>query len=211
MKKSREGRKIMVTSKKQEISRIYGEYLKVVDEIFMAYFDATMGFTMYKDIVERSHKDLIATGKLTRDQANESPFVYGVGNPAESKSYSLIETNASDFKNRNKMDGNNFRILGNMSLVLLYNFWEDEYRLEIAKTVKNSKRKNDVKLDIMKDISNIRNSIIHHKGRANKDTGKNEILNWFRCGEEIFINKDHLKTILFKLREGLNELIEKYA
>ena len=198
-------------SKEPEIHRIYGEYLKVVDEIFMAYCDASMGFTMFRDIVERADRDLIAIGKLTQDQADKAPFVYGEGNPNESGSYPLIKTNQADFIDRNKKEGNNFRILGNMSLVLMYTYWEDEYRLEIADKVLGSKCKNDVNLDIMKDMSNIRNSIIHHKGRADKDTGKNKILNWFKIRDEIFINDSQLKSILFKLREGLKELDKRYA
>ena len=146
-------------SKESEIHRIYSEYLKVVNEIFMAYCDATMGFCMFRDVVERAHRDLIKDGKLTADQSDKAQFVYGEGDPNESGSYSLTETSVSDFKDRNKKEGINFRIVGNMSLVLMYTYWEDKYRSEIADRVLGSTCKDDIKLDIMKDIDNIRNSI----------------------------------------------------
>jgi hypothetical protein len=204
-------RKLRGMSKESEIDRIYSESLKVVNEIFMAYSDASMGFIMFRDVVEGAHRNLIKDGKLTPDQSEKAPFVYGEGDPNESGSYPLIETSVSDFKDRNKKEGNNFRIVGNMCLILMYTYWEDKYRSEIAEKVLGASNKSEVKLDVMKDIKNYRNSIIHNKGVADKKTGKNEILKWFKTGDEIFVNDAQLKSILFKLREGLKELKERYA
>ena len=63
----------------------------------------------------------------------------------------------------------------------------------------------------MGGTSSLIRSIIHNKGLADKKTEKNEILKWFKTGDEIFVNDAQLKSILLKLREGLKDLKERYA
>ena len=92
-----------------------------------------------------------------------------------------------------------------MSLISIYQYWEDYYRSKIA-TFLSLKKKNDLKSPVMSDVRRLRVSIIHHKGIALRDVGKCKILKWYKEGDEIFIDRDKLEEIISKIYLYLNEL-----
>lgn len=58
----------------------------------------------------------------------------------------------------------------------------------------------------MGDINKFRNSIIHHRAIAKKEVEKCTLLNWYKEGDQIFINKEQFKEIIKHIRAYINKL-----
>lgn len=76
--------------------------------------------------------------------------------------------------------------IGSAWLTMIYARWEDHYRPLFART--HEVDKNLVKSQIMGDIRNLRNDVVHHNGIAGKNTAKNIVLNRFEPGEKIVLS-----------------------
>jgi hypothetical protein len=197
--------------RKSSIRKIYGDYLDVVDSILAAYYDSTMGLATLLDFFERRQKKYVSEGKFTQEHLDKSNIHYVNGNPNDPNTKAILKCSQLEFKKKNFPSGKNYKIIGNMCLVLIYTYWEDQYRSTIAKDVLNSSNKNEVNLNIMKDLSKIRNLIIHHKGIADERVKECITLNWFKPSDEICINRDQLEFLVFQLRAGLMELEDRYG
>jgi hypothetical protein len=57
----------------------------------------------------------------------------------------------------------------------------------------------------MRDLNNLRNSIIHHDGYMKTDKTC-RILTWFKPGEKINIDLEHFEMIKREIEKGLIEL-----
>ena len=90
-----------------------------------------------------------------------------------------------------------------MALVSLYQYWEDHYRSQIAEIF--NIKKNELIAPIMGDLRLVRISIVHHAGVALKDIEKCEILNWYKEGDEIFIDKIKFEEIVFQIKSLINK------
>jgi len=92
----------------------------------------------------------------------------------------------------------------NMCIVMMYTYWEDHYRETIANAA-GLKDKKEVGIEVMRDLSILRNSIIHHKGYMKTDKTC-RILTWFKPGEKINIDLEHFEMIKREIEKGLSEL-----
>jgi hypothetical protein len=138
------------------------------------------------------------------EQLVKLPGVYSFGDPY---SEPIHRCTLLEYKERNTPGGLNFKTLGNMCMVLIYQYWEDHYRKKIAEFARLEK--NGIKLPIMGDLGIIRNSIIHHKGIAKDEVEKCEILKWFKAGDEISVNQEQFEELIRHIEKGLNELSQK--
>lgn len=170
------------------------EFEEIVNMIVGVYYDATIGFDIYQD-------------RLRKIQPNSSPSTrlsYGDTNPNDSVAKAEHSAPFAEVISRNTQAGSNFRFIGNMCLISIYQYWEDDYRKKIAKLL--HKKKNDLKEPIMGDIRELRNSIIHHKAIALPEVKKCTLLKWYQEGDEIFINKEQFKEIIKHIRAYINQL-----
>ena len=81
------------------------------------------------------------------------------------KDWVLPQFPHEDVLDRNKMGGRNQRYIGNMCVVTIYQYWDDNYRVKLAKAM-GLEHKNCIYADIFGDIGDLRNSIIHNGGEA---------------------------------------------
>jgi Trypsin-like peptidase domain len=105
---------------------------------------------------------------------------------------------------RNADCGENATFVGNMALVMIYSYWEDHYREQIATARRVTK--DDLKSDVMGDMRWLRQSIIHHRGIATNDVGNCKVLLWFAKGEEIFLSEQMFLQMISYVRAYLDEL-----
>ncbi len=184
------------------------EFEKIVNYIVGVYYDSTIGFTRSRRWLEKIQENgLPALRKKNPNltdikQLDSALFQYGYpdkpGKPVEH------QCTQKEYKDRNTDNGLNFQFLGNMALISLYQYWEDFHREQIAKEL--GMKKNDLKVTIMGDLCQIRNSIIHHAGVANKKIKKCELLKWYQEGDEIFIDKTKFKAITDHVRIVLGDI-----
>lgn len=100
----------------------------------------------------------------------------------------------SEIIERNKKDGMNQIVIARMTLVTIYQYWEDNYRAKIAGAIGEAD-KSILKIPALGDIRNLRNCIIHNNSIATTAVEKNVRFNWFKKGEEVYISGVQLREI----------------
>jgi hypothetical protein len=160
------------------------EFEQVIDTIVGVYIDATLGFDIYQSRLS----------EITKNSLPSARIFYGDGDPNDPTTIASHVAPISEVISRNTKTGNNFRFIGNMCLISIYQYWEDNYRAKIARLFQ--KDKNALKEPIMGDIRLLRNSIIHHNAIAKKDVENCTLLRWYTEGDEIFITKEQFHEIV---------------
>ncbi len=186
------------------------EFEKVVDYIYGVYLDSTTGFGMVREWLEKNQIDGLSTFKNTHPELATIEYldsvhvIYGKGDPNTPEAVELHRCTQKEYKDRNSENGSNFKFLGNMALVSLYQYWEDFHRAQVADEL--GIEKNELRNPIMGDLRRIRNSIIHHAGIALKDVEKCELLKWYKENDSIFIDKAKFEDVIYHVKNMLNEL-----
>ncbi len=133
----------------------------------------------------------------------DSPIYYGDGPPGAVK-YVAHTTTIAERISRNACGAENATFVGNMALVMIYSYWEDHYRTQVA-TAKGV-AKNELTSDVMGDIRRLRQSIIHRRGIAMDEVSSCKVLTWFSPGDEIFINEQMFLQMISSVRAYLADL-----
>jgi hypothetical protein len=189
------------------------EFERVVDYIYGVYLDSTTGYDKLREWLETNQKDTLSTLKDTHpelasiDYLDSVHMIYGEGDPNTSEAVELHRCTQKEYKDRNMEGGANFKFLGNMALVSLYQYWEDFHRGQVANEL--GIKKNDLKNPIMGDLRLVRISIIHHAGIALKEVEKCELLKWYKENDDIFIDKTKFEDVIFHVKNMLNKLRNK--
>lgn len=182
-----------------ESKKVLHEFLLLSRDLVGVYFDATVGFYrnrigLEKDqlrMFEKFHKN---DPNYTLEQLDDAPYMYGEGDPNVSMPEIFHYSIQKEYKQRNSEDGKNYQFIGNMCLITIYQYWEDFYRGELAKSY--SIEKDELKSDLFGDIRLIRHSIIHHNSVALEEIVRCKILKWFSPGDKIFIDKAKLLEVI---------------
>lgn len=186
------------------------EFEKVVDYIYGVYLDSTTGFCILREWFEKNQNDTLSSlmnshSELASvDYLDSVPVIYGKGDPNTPEAVELHRCKQKEYKERNAAGGINFQFLGNMALVSLYQYWEDYHRAQVAEQL--GKKKNNLNAPIMGDLRQLRNSIIHHSGIALKDVEKCELVQWYKEGDTIFIDKEKFEDVIFHVKNMLNNM-----
>ena len=131
------------------------------------------------------------------------PCMYCEGNPNLSGAVVLYSCSQKEFKEINSENGSNYKFIGSMCLITIYQYWEDYFRGEIARQL--AVNKDEIISDIMGDLRLIRNSLIHHGGVALKEVEGCKVIKWFKEGDIIAINENRFKEIIFIIKKAIQD------
>jgi hypothetical protein len=189
----------MILKLPEKSNKVLDELLSISRDIISVYFDAIAGFDRNIGWMNNNQKKSLEMFKnnpenITLAKLDEAGFIYAEGDPNLGMPEIFHHATQKDYKNRNKPTDRNYKFIGNMCLITIYQYWEDHYRKKLADTLAINKRA--IKSDLFGDIGIIRNSIIHNNSIASNKVNKCKLLKWFRSGDKIFINQEMLKTIL---------------
>jgi hypothetical protein len=148
-----------------EVKKAVTAFLEKVDELFGYHSDSTFGF--------RATLAQLALAEMERKK--RSPNVdfdservsFGSGHRKHPATRILHETTVRELRLRNSDRGMNHVRAGQNFIVLLYSFWEHEYRPLLAKALGSQ---NDLQIRIMGDVRRLRRDIIHHGGILQEET-----------------------------------------
>jgi hypothetical protein len=175
------------------------EYLGIIGKIYILYKDCKLSF--YDELKkinimqESASKRLMEDGApISKEDLDKRQIHYMRKDPITGQLESVASTLQKEWKERLTSTGENINIIGNMCLVLFYQYWDDHYRKEIAKYKGYS---NEIKLqsDLFGEIRHMRNSIIHHNSIAKIEVSKSKLLKWFAEGEEIIIDDPKMEQL----------------
>ena len=170
------------------------EFEEIVNMIVGVYTDATLGFNIYQSRLR----------EITKNSSSSARLFFGSGNPNEPATEIEHVAPITEVMSRNTETGSNFRFIGNMCLISIYQYWEDYYRNKIAELL--GKKKNDLKEPIMGDLRLLRISIIHHKAIALPEIESCTLLRWYQESDEIFINKEQFQEIIKHIHAYIKKL-----
>ena len=131
------------------------------------------------------------------------PCMYCEGDPNLPGAVALYSCSQKEYKEMNSENGSNWQFIGKMCVITIYQYWEDYFRPEIAKQL--GVEKDDIVSDIMGDLRLIRHSIIHRGGVALKEVENCKVLQWFREGDEISIDENKFKKIIFLIKKSIHD------
>ena len=198
------------------IENIIREYIKILDSIYGVFLDSCQGFSSAKSLFEQSqllnierNRKLEATNRppsnvhynLTINDFDTSCMIYSKGKKGESD-YRVLHycPTQGEYKRRNSPEGENYRFIGNMALIAIYEYWQSSFRNKLA--FHHRVKPEQIKSQIFGDLRFLRNSIVHHGGIALPAVEKCKKFIWYKTGEEIFINGDQMEEIVAAIKES---------
>lgn len=185
------------------------EFLAIINNIHGFYMDMTQANLLFQgelkhaeirtiEMLKKDHPEL-----ATEEYVNNTIVAYGTENPNLPGSYPLQQSTRKDVTERNKSNGTNIKLLGNMIVITIYQLWEDKYR-EILSNELGFLDKNNLKSDIFGDLRHLRNSIVHNNGIAIGEITKCKVFKWFQPSDEIVLNFDKVNTLILTIRTEIN-------
>jgi hypothetical protein len=192
-----------------EEKNVFEEFTDIIDKIYGVYLDSKTGFVQNKVLIEKTQKETIRKGQATQKYLDSCFMIYGIGDPNIKTSYPLHRCTQMEYKLRNSEEGLNSTVLGQLCIVLVYQYWEDFYRNKIAQIFKWEK--NQIPSEIFSDLRIFRKSIIHHRGIALKEIEKCKKFNWFKEGQEIQFSSNQIEEIIRKIKMELLSFANLYA
>lgn len=181
-------------------------FVTSVDDLFGHYLDSTSGFVAnQKQMVERQERTRATLPAQT--DLDSLAFFYGVGNPNDPSNRLLHRTTQGDFKTRNAKGGRNHVRAGQLLIVLLYSFWEHEYRPRLAISL-GLADSDGLKIPLLGDLRLLRRDVIHHQGFVTKDTAtKLSVLAGFQEGAEINFTDEDIEALIRRIKAAMDELV----
>jgi hypothetical protein len=183
---------------------------EAIDAVAGVFLDATSGMERLVADLEIERSAYVASfpeHSNATDIFLEQPLVYqGI---AEGSEGPLHFTTNQLYLQRNSVGGENCRLLANLCLVAIYQYWDDLHRQAIANAL--GVPKDDIRLDAMGELRHIRRSIVHAGGRAESEVARNRLLPRFKGGQRIVIDAQAFVEIVFTLKRSLQEYADELS
>jgi len=177
------------------------QFLERANKIYGLFLDTTRGFNeLRRNLLAQEKSILKQTGENDFDS---KPYLYGVTQDDGRIKQLSCWTTLGELKARLDQKGENHFQIANLSLVMIYSYWE-YYRNKLKEN-----KKKTINSDLMGDIRHLRRSIIHNKGLALKEVASLKILPSFNEGTEIEIDEEYFEQIMVLLREEIKSINKK--
>lgn len=179
------------------------QFLERTNHIYGLFLDATTGFNEWRQNLLIQEKNIQKQTDKTENNFDSMQYLYGV-KQSDGKIKQLSHwTTLGELKERLNNKGENHLQIANLSLVMIYSYWE-YYRNKL----KESKKKT-INSDLMGEIRHLRRSIIHNKGLALKEVTSFKILPSFNEGVKIEIDEEYFEQIMVLIREEMKSIDKK--
>jgi hypothetical protein len=197
---------------------LFWEFNDFIVSLHTLYLDSIIGYKALNNVVSKQQTQLtqlLGECEVTDEEFQDQCLISYeelCGDDHRVVSMSPL-MKQGEIKNRTKLNGNNWVLIGRQCVVSAYTYWEEYLRREVAYAlgVLNSEERKDKKEidkilnthvvdDFWGDIRHFRNSIVHKNGIANSDMAKCKILKWFAPDEPL--NLDHAKMRVIFLGMG---------
>jgi hypothetical protein len=196
----------------QTLKQIIAEFLNTVQSINGTFYDAIRGFSLCQDHLTKVQTENLDVIRAQNPEHASIEFLdtqdvmYADGWPEDPAFRPLHMTTMKHFKARNAPDGDNARLMANLCLVAIYQWWEERFRPNIAEFMARDPK--EILCPVMGDLRLIRISIIHGKGRAKPNIKNCQILQWFREGDEIIITQALFREMIIQIYRAMDYLYE---
>ena len=184
------------------------QYIQVVDDLYGHYLDSIVGFDSNARILSESQEKLQHELPPESDQ-DSCRFIYGDGDPTREPSRVQHITTQGAFKSRNVRGGKNHVRAAQLLVVLIFEFWESDYRARIAMALKLPNQ-NALKIPILGDLRVLRQDVIHHGGIIRKETTRKlKVISGLRAGNELVLDAQNVEHLVVAVKAALDELMRE--
>jgi len=189
--------------------RYLDEFENFVTSVCGVYWMSIGGYRLLVNEVNANQKRQILQLKVkspsnaNMEFVDSLPCMYCEGNPNLPEAVVLYACSQKEYKEINSENGGNYKFIGSMCLIIIYQYWEDYFRGEIARQLRVNK--DEIISDIMGDLRLLRHSLIHHGGVALKEVENCKVIKWFKEGDSIFIDENKFKKIIFIIKKAIQD------
>ena len=149
------------------LDEVAGQFVEVVDTCFGLYLDCSSGFWKnHEALVKNQHLTFPSVSKevasiQTLEDLDTLETFLGRGPPTDPKNILYHKCTQGEFKRRNSRGGTNEQFLGRYCVVLLYEYWESEYRKRFADAA--GLPREQLTNDLFGDLRHLRNAVLHNR------------------------------------------------
>lgn len=192
------------------------EFIDTIDLQFGIYLDACSGFQQIREITIKHQLEFIDMlkvddpDKANMDYLDSVGVFYGEGDPNDPKNVMWHKTTQKQFKERTVKDGLNDKTVCRNCIVLMYEFWETEYRNRVCEALEI--KRETLLIPIIGDLRLIRHAILHNKSRVTKDVqDKTKIIVGLKEGDEISFQERFMYEIVQAIKSAMDDLVVKHT
>jgi len=173
------------------------EFIAKIEGIYGIYRDCGHSFDLaLRDLTVQQSSRLIefnAKGQnWTIDDLDNKNLHYAV-KEEDGKVNSAAAVTQGEWKVKIGKNGTNIKLIGNMCLVMIYQYSKGIGKDELAS-------------DLFGDLRHFRRSIIHNNGYAISEVDRCKILKWFRANDEIIIDGARMDQLIRLLKKEVSVL-----
>ncbi len=191
------------------LNQVADEFVGVVDTCFGLYLDCIEGFKKNCDFMLKAQASSLnsLSGSAIKSIADldRVGFFIGKGEPTDPSNVVYHRCTQGEFKERNTPGGKNDSFIGRYCIVLLYEYWESEYRNRFANVL--SVPREDLRNDLFGDLRYLRHAIIHNRGCASKDCESLKVIAAIREGTAISVTTEDLFHITRAIKAYVDDLL----
>ncbi|MBA2422153.1 MAG: hypothetical protein H0V61_02870 [Chitinophagales bacterium] len=180
-------------------------YVLVVDDLYGHYLDSTAGFSNNVRMIENAQNQIRSPGT----DLDELIIYYTNASPNDPKNQMQHQTTQGNCKRRNATGGKNFLRAAQILIVLIFEYWDSEYRNRIAAAL-GYEDASELKIPLIGDIRLLRQDIIHHQSIITAKTIKRlEVITGLSVNSELSLATFQVESLLRDVKECLDELVVK--
>lgn len=209
----------MITPEKiDQVVIKYANLFNDIAAIHIVYIDGVNAFEKNIMEIDQKQKKILEIAELVQDEnvkriVRSIPERIQIVYEKEETGYAgTYPSNVEEYKSRNAHGGRNYEILGNITVVYIYQLWE-KFRPDMEKFI--GLKTDALKSDFFRDLNQLRNCILKRLGNADKMVNKNTIIKWFKEGENISFTKEQfnelIKMVYAELANQLAEVLTNYC
>jgi hypothetical protein len=186
-----------------------GDFQDAIGRLVALYHDSCAGYRLVEKQLTETQAQMMslmphdprANSVAALDQRS---FIHGKGEAWAPGAKIRHTATQGEVKLRNRGGGRNHHLIGNLCLVAIYQYWEDEFRSAIAVEMRIDR--GELKAPIFGDLRLIRHAILHNGAVGTKDLAKCERFHWFGEGEPIAIDEKMFDEIADGIQQYLASL-----
>ena len=192
----------------EKFDDIIREYIDFVNRQVGVYMDAMAGFAGIKIKVERQlHRVTRPTGKKIDEKGHRVIVWSSYEDPSQPDIIHNRIMRAGDYMAANSPGGANEQQQSQAIIVFLVAYWEHSIRPRLAEA--KGVETNDIKSDVMGDLTIARNAVLHAKAIiGSKEHNRMKYLSHiFKEQREIFVPYDDMHKVFYMIKQDMARLL----
>ncbi len=165
-------------------------FIEIIHGLYGFYIDSVESFKLYNQHM------------IVQDSRGVPGIIWANGSPDNPDAIILNDASPKEIILRTAIEGSNVNRLRGFMVIMIAEHWNCDIRQKLEKNL--NLNKDDLKSDIMGDVTKIRNDLLHSRGKA-KESTRNKIIK-FQQGELIAFSNIDFDNLFKEIFCGMNQI-----